>query len=130
MKRCAFVLPAAHADPSVVIAHDRLRYGQAQSGAVLLCRVIRGQDSVALFGCESLAGIRQFENRELVIAGSTEGKLAALGHGIDGVEHQVLNDAPEQHGIGADTRNLAELELGFDFTGSLRKLSLKELNYA
>src|SRR6185312_1362361 len=36
----------------------------------------------------------------------------------------------KQHWIGADQWNLAEVELGFDFAGSLRELALKELDYA
>ena len=46
---------------AVMVADDRLHDGQAQAGALLLRRVVRGEEARALFGRQAFAGVGNFD---------------------------------------------------------------------
>src|SRR5262249_59351279 len=97
MKRCSEILDAADTDFTVMVAHHRLYDRQAQPGPMLFGGVVRRKQALAFFLRQSLAGICQLEDYRLAIEFGAEDELAALGHGVHRIEHQVLNDPAPPH---------------------------------
>ncbi len=113
-----------------MVADHRLHNGQSQPSAVLLGGVVRREQPVTFFRREPGAGVGKLENGELMIQLGAEGQLAALGHGINRIEHQILNHAAQQHRIAVDRRDRAQLQLGLNARLPARDLSLEELHHA
>src|SRR5262249_15391675 len=70
-----------------------------------------------------------FEDGELVVQLGAESQRASVGHGVNGVEHQVFDDAAQQHRIATDRRQIAKVEFGFNPGRAVGQLSLKELDH-
>ena len=96
-----------------MIADHRLRYRQPQPRAVLLGGVIRSEQALALFRRQSRAGIGQFKKREPIVSAGhgTESQCAALGHGVNRVQHKIFYHSTKQYRIGAYLRHVAQLQL-------------------
>ena len=92
-KRGAFAWFAAHRDLASVVADHGLYDGQAQAGAVGLSRVIRREEAVAFLLGEALAGVGDFQTHAAFVRDGTDGQDASGGHGVDGVQYQVLQGA-------------------------------------
>src|SRR5208283_5250897 len=95
---------AGDRDGAMVIADDGLNDGEAEAGALQLGGVVRREDARALFRREPLAGIRDFDADSIATVGGAEAESAAGGHGVQGIQNEILEGAMQQIGIGIDFR--------------------------
>src|SRR5687767_8081284 len=70
-------------DPAAVIRHDRLHDGEAKAGAMLLGRVIRCEQAVALLFGKALTGISDLDPHRAVRTPRADGELATGRHRVD-----------------------------------------------
>src|ERR1700736_4935558 len=113
MRRCAILQfdPKSRAfaglafprNPPSMIADNGLHDRQAQAGAVLLGGVVRRKQALALLPGEAGAGVGKFEHDCGIGVTGSQGEEAASGHGVERVQHQILQYAMELRGVGLDT---------------------------
>src|SRR5205823_14108838 len=98
--------PAARSalDPDLarVIRDDRLDDREAEPGPVLLGRVVRSEQALALFGGQPVAAIADVEPHAAFRLLRSDRQLAARGHRVDRVEQEVLDGTLQLIGIGAN----------------------------
>src|SRR5450631_1355970 len=99
-KNGSFFFRARDANFTAVITYHRLHNRQPESRAMLLSRVIRSEQASALFLGQTGAGIGDRNFNVIAESRGANHQLSALRHGIDRVEHQVLQRAMQQIGIG------------------------------
>jgi hypothetical protein len=99
-KRRSFFFRALDGNFTAVIAYYGLHNREAKSRAMLLGRVIRSEQALAFFRGQTGAGIGDRKLNVIAEGGGADGQLSTLRHGVDGVEHQILQCALQQVGIG------------------------------
>ena len=95
---------AGDGDGSVMIADDGLNDGEAEARALQLGGVVGSEEARALFGSEAFAGVGNLDANGIVAVGSAKSESAAGRHGIQSIQHQVLESAMEQVGIRINFR--------------------------
>ena len=105
--------------PAAVLANHLAGLGKAESGAGLLRRVVRIEDAFLQFVGDAGAGVDDVDSDQGVALHAHAGyQLAAVGHGLLGVDQQVENGGLDQAPINvANDRPIGELnvkaEVGF-----------------
>ena len=81
-----------------MIADDGLHDGQSQASAVLLGRVVGSEKATAFFLGEAGACVGDGKCNSVDGLGGlgTDRQVSALGHGVDGVEDEVLQGAMQE----------------------------------
>src|SRR5216684_4120907 len=92
-ERGSFFFRAFDGNLAAVIAHYRLHNRQPETRAMLLGRVIRSEQAAAFFLGQTGAGIGDRDFNSIAQSRGANRQLSALGHGVDRVEHQVLERA-------------------------------------
>src|ERR1017187_9881527 len=117
---------ALHRNPPAVVADHGLHDGQAEPGAVRLGGVVRREEAGAFLRGQSPTGVRDRPAHAAGPSLSAHRERAALGHGIDRIEHQVAQHACHLLGVyrhGAHGR----IQLRHRLNPRLRQLAGKQL---
>src|SRR5712692_240090 len=85
-----------------MIGDDGLHNRQAQAGAVLFGRVVRREQALALLVSEPFSGIGDVQVHTAARTSRPDGELAALRHGVDRIQQEVLQRASELFAVGTD----------------------------
>src|SRR3989338_369136 len=126
-ERSALAGARAAVDGAAVLLDDAVADGQAQAGApagglggeegvVDLAQVLRG---------DADAGVADLDLDAAVVVAGADGELAALRHGVAGVDQQVQEDLLELAGVAADDRQ-GLVQLGFHFGSARAQLRLHQ----
>src|SRR5436309_12276548 len=126
---CAAAGLAGDGYPSSMIADYGLYDGEAQARAVLFGRVVRGEQALAFFPGEPGPGVGDLETDRAGRTRGTDREDAARRHGVERVQHQILERAMKLGRIGFDVRpGRIRLDAGRDaLAGELR---FEQFHYA
>src|SRR5438094_6566640 len=102
MERCTAAGLAFNPDLAGVIRDDRLDDGQPEPRSVLLGGVVRREDAAALLLGQAFTSVAELEPDDALAAPRTDRHRAAGRHRVERVEQQVLADASELIGVGAN----------------------------
>src|SRR5580704_919692 len=80
--------------------HDR----QAEAGALLLGGVVGSEEAGTFFWSEAFTRVAHFDANGVRVVGGAKSECATSGHGIEGVEHEILESTVEKIRVGVDFR--------------------------
>src|SRR5579884_2844856 len=97
------------ADVAVVGADDRLGSGEADPGTLGFGREIRTEDFGAVFRRNADTSIGDLHLDGPVFLVTADGELSAIGHGFEGVDDEIGEDAAQVGGMAPYQRNGGEI---------------------
>ena len=100
----AATLFTGHGDGAVMVTDYGLHDRQAEAGALLLGGVVGSEEAGTFFWSEAFTGVAHFDANGVRVVGGAKSECATSGHGIEGVEHEILESTVEKIGVGVDFR--------------------------